>query len=129
MVQAAVTSLQLMTHYANDYFDRDADARAQRTPFSGGSGALVDGSLDPAVAWRAALVCLLAGLSAAALLLAAGRPGSAALLIAIAALAWAYSAPPLRLLACRSPRSWAKGRHSACACSRPRYPAPRRCLR
>ena len=99
LVQAAVTALQLMTHYANDYFDREADARAQRTPFSGGSGALVDGSLNPAVAWRAALICLLAGLTAAAVLFGTGRPGAAALLVAIAALAWAYSAPPLRLLA------------------------------
>jgi 1,4-dihydroxy-2-naphthoate octaprenyltransferase len=97
--QAGVTAFQLMTHYANDYFDRDADVRAQRTPFSGGSGVLVDGSLAPAIALRAALTCLLLGLLACGVLFSSGRSGAGLVLLAIAAGAWAYSAPPLRLLA------------------------------
>ncbi|MDB4979874.1 MAG: 1,4-dihydroxy-2-naphthoate polyprenyltransferase, partial [Myxococcales bacterium] len=41
--QLAVTAIQLMTHYANDYFDLVAD-RANRTPtaWSGGSRVLAD---------------------------------------------------------------------------------------
>ena len=42
--QLVVTAAQLMTHYANDYFDLEAD-RANRTPtrWSGGSRVLPDG--------------------------------------------------------------------------------------
>jgi 1,4-dihydroxy-2-naphthoate octaprenyltransferase len=97
--QGAVGAFQLMTHYANDFFDREADARARRTPFSGGSGTLVDGSLAPVVALRASLASLAAGLAATAVLVANGRIAAGATLLAVAALAWAYSAPPLRLLA------------------------------
>jgi 1,4-dihydroxy-2-naphthoate octaprenyltransferase len=100
LAQTGVTALQLMTHYANDYFDREADLGAQRTPFSGGSGVLVDGSLPPRVALRAALACLLLGLAPAVVLLRAGNAPAAAVLLTVAALAWTYSAPPLRLLAC-----------------------------
>jgi 1,4-dihydroxy-2-naphthoate polyprenyltransferase len=98
LAQSAVTALHLMTHYSNDFFDREADALARRTPFSGGSGTLVDGSLPPGVALAAAGVCLTIGLAAAALLALTGKPLAAGFAVAIAALAWAYSAPPLRLL-------------------------------
>ena len=41
--QAAVTAFQLMTHYANDYFDYDADvANLTPTKWSGGSRVLPD---------------------------------------------------------------------------------------
>src|SRR6185312_13522547 len=55
--QLCVTATQLMTHYANDYFDLEAD-RANRTPtrWSGGSRVLPDGALRPGVALAAALV-------------------------------------------------------------------------
>jgi len=88
LAQLTITAFHLMTHYANDYFDRACDARSVRTPYSGGSGALVDGSLHPRVALRAAALGLLAHAGIAA---AVGA--------SIGALAWAYSAPPLRLLA------------------------------
>ncbi len=89
-----------MTHYANDYFDRHADTRAVPTPYSGGSGVLVEGLLAPGVALRAALVAATVG-AAGVLGLAtfAGRPAAALLGCAVGALAWSYSAPPLRLLA------------------------------
>jgi len=96
---AALLAFHLMTHYANDYFDRECDARAVRTPFSGGSGVLVDGSLPPGAALQTALVCAALGLAGAVALAVLGRPLAAALALAIGALAWAYSAPPLRLLA------------------------------
>ena len=49
--QAAVTAFQLMTHYANDYFDFEADkANLTPTPWSGGSRVLVGGGLPQATA-------------------------------------------------------------------------------
>jgi 1,4-dihydroxy-2-naphthoate octaprenyltransferase len=100
LAQLTVTAFHLMTHYANDYFDRHADARSVPTPYSGGSGVLVEGSLAPAVALRAALVAAAAGVGGIVLLVAIARRPEAALLgCAIGVLAWSYSAPPLRLLA------------------------------
>lgn len=100
--QAAVTSFQLMTHYANDYFDYDAD-RANKTPtrWSGGSRVLATDELPRHVALVAALV--LAALGTGLSLLLAMRSGVGVLalptLVAILVLAWEYSAPPLRLCA------------------------------
>jgi 1,4-dihydroxy-2-naphthoate octaprenyltransferase len=99
LAQSAVSALQLMTHYANDYYDRETDAGGERTPFSGGSGALVDGTLHPRAALAAAGVCAAAGLAAGVALLATGRSVAGFLTLTIAVLAWAYSAPPLRFLA------------------------------
>jgi 1,4-dihydroxy-2-naphthoate octaprenyltransferase len=92
--QGVVTAFQLMTHYANDYFDLDAD-RANQTPtkWSGGSRVLPAGELHPRVALIAALV--LAAIGAALSLVL----GIYALGAVIFVLAWSYSAPPLRLCA------------------------------
>jgi 1,4-dihydroxy-2-naphthoate octaprenyltransferase len=99
LAQATVLAFHLMTHYANDYYDRAADEHAARTPFSGGSGVLVDGSLPPWVGLRAALACATLG-ATGCIALALQRLGpSAALAGAIGVLAWSYSAPPARLLA------------------------------
>jgi len=97
--QALVTAFHLMTHYTNDYFDRASDARATRTAFSGGSGALVDGSLPAAVGLVAGLVCLAAGLAVTLAFAARGEWTMTVLGLAIAVFAWSYSSPPLRLLA------------------------------
>jgi 1,4-dihydroxy-2-naphthoate octaprenyltransferase len=98
--QLVVTATQLMTHYANDYFDLEAD-RANQTPtrWSGGSRILPDGALPPAVALGAARVLLVVAAAAAAVL--ARRAGAPSLLLAAAmiGLAWVYSAPPFRLCA------------------------------
>ncbi len=45
-------SLQVVILYANDYFDRETDSKT-RTLFSGGSGVLVEGLLDPRALQRA----------------------------------------------------------------------------
>ena len=97
--QLIVTSFHLMVHFANDYFDQATDALATRTPWSGGSGVLPDGALPPWIALVAARVC--AGIGLAATLRAAltGDVCLAFLGLAIAAGAWTYSAPPVRLLA------------------------------
>ena len=98
--QVAVTAAQLMTHYANDYFDLAADL-ANQTPtnWSGGSRVLVEQALAPRVALIAALI--LAGIAFAAnlILSIAIRPGAATfgLLLLAQMLAWFYSAPPIRL--------------------------------
>ncbi len=96
--QLAVTAAQLMTHFANDYFDLAAD-RANCTPayWSGGSRVLVETALAP----RWALVLALGLLAAALLAIArvagiAETPAVAVLLVAVA-LSWFYSAPPLQL--------------------------------
>jgi len=100
--QLVVTAAQLMTHYANDFFDLEAD-RANRTPtrWSGGSRVLPEGGLPPAVALGAALVLGLIALGAG-LALALRTPGLPLLFpiaLVMTTLAWAYSAPPLRLAA------------------------------
>jgi 1,4-dihydroxy-2-naphthoate octaprenyltransferase len=97
LVQLAVTSLQLMTHYSNDYFDQESDALAVRTAFSGGSGVLASGALAPGVALNAALFALFVALCACAALAGLGRWYAVSIAAAIAVLAWAYSAPPFRL--------------------------------
>jgi 1,4-dihydroxy-2-naphthoate octaprenyltransferase len=99
VVQLTVTAFQWMTHYANDFFDREGDRSAVRTPFSGGSGALVDGSLPPLAGLGAAFLCVVLGMACCGILAARGQTAAAGLGIAIGVLAWFYSAPPLRLLA------------------------------
>lgn len=98
--QVAVTSIQLMTHYANDYFDLAADL-ANETPtyWTGGSRVLPQGHLRPAVALAAAICFALVAVFAVAILTFAVRTGPLTVpLLALALfLAWEYSAPPLRL--------------------------------
>jgi len=97
--QAAVTAFQWMTHYANDYFDYDADvANATPTAWSGGSRVLANGELPRKVALIAALVLFAIGAGISILVVGEDR-STLPILIAIAVLAWAYSAPPLRLCA------------------------------
>jgi 1,4-dihydroxy-2-naphthoate octaprenyltransferase len=99
--QAAVTAFQLMTHYANDYFDYDADvANLTPTKWSGGSRVLPAGALPRHVALVAALVLAATGIALSIVLVRVGT-GSLALptLATILVLAWTYSAPPLRLCA------------------------------
>ena len=96
--QAAITAIQLMTHYANDYFDVAAD-RANLTPtqWSGGSRVLVGGVLSPRVALHAAqALAALAMILVGVVLFTGARAAALALAVALA-LAWAYSAPPFRL--------------------------------
>lgn len=98
--QAAVTIFQLMTHYANDYFDYEADqANTTPTRWSGGSRVLVGGELPRGVALGAALVLAAVGLGVTLALAGMERAGPLAPLALVVALvlSWAYSAPPLRL--------------------------------
>ena len=98
--QIAISAIQWMTHYANDYFDLEAD-RANRTPtnWSGGSRILTDARLAPRVALMTALIFASVAIVAGLILAFNDHTGALTLpLIAVAlALAWFYSAPPIRL--------------------------------
>jgi 1,4-dihydroxy-2-naphthoate polyprenyltransferase len=98
--QVAVTAVQLMTHYSNDYFDLAADrANPSPTRWSGGSGMLAEGYLPPRVALAAAVICAGVGVTAVFILAFWVQPGFWGLFLILLALflAWEYSAPPLRL--------------------------------
>lgn len=99
--QGVITAAQWMTHYSNDYFDREVD-RSNSTPtrWSGGSRVLLGGSITPRVALAASLfLCVTAIVAACRLALRPGSPRFVLpLSLLIIALSWCYSAPPLRLL-------------------------------
>lgn len=98
--QTMVTLVQLTTQYLNEHHDRAVDELVgeARTWFSGGSGVLAAGALRPEAAQRAAAV---AGLAAVGAVIAVATESPAAAVVGAAALGlgWAYSAPPLRLVA------------------------------
>jgi 1,4-dihydroxy-2-naphthoate octaprenyltransferase len=100
--QVIVTAIQLATHYANDYFDLEAD-RANRTPtrWSGGSRVLPEGGLPPVIALGAALALTAVAVGVAVTLArrAADAPAFVGIVAAMLGLSWAYSAPPVRLCA------------------------------
>jgi 1,4-dihydroxy-2-naphthoate polyprenyltransferase len=98
--QLCVTALQLMTHYANDYFDVEVD-RANTTPtrWSGGSRVLAEGALSPRVALNAAIVLAAIGMVLSLVLASDAPRWTLPTLLVIGVLAWEYSAPPLRLCA------------------------------
>jgi 1,4-dihydroxy-2-naphthoate polyprenyltransferase len=98
--QLAITSIQLMTHYSNEYFDLPADrANPHPTRWAGGSQILVGGTLRPAVAAVTAAIFGVVGLAAGLVLALAVDAGPLALPLILLALALAlqYSAPPLVL--------------------------------
>jgi 1,4-dihydroxy-2-naphthoate octaprenyltransferase len=97
-----VLSMQLTTHYLNEYFDTPADAtNSNRTPFSGGSGVLGEGEgrLPRWAALLAAATTLTVATLATYSLLLSGRlnllSGIVLLLIFLGAVF--YSLPPVQL--------------------------------
>lgn len=98
--QAWVTTLQLATHYFNEYFDAPADAaNNSRTLFSGGSGALGEAGLPREVALWAGIAALTAATSFTVMLMRATEINPAMMLIMALIFfgAFFYSMPPLRL--------------------------------
>ena len=94
---AALLPTAAGVHYANEYADYETDALTERTPFSGGSGALHTTGLPRRLTAKATVVALTVGGVAAALLALEGllsRRG-AGLLAAIGVLGVQYSVPPL----------------------------------
>ncbi|OYR53299.1 1,4-dihydroxy-2-naphthoate octaprenyltransferase [Halorubrum sp. Ea1] len=99
---AALLPVAASVHYANEYADVETDARTERTPFSGGSGALVESGLSSRLALRAAVAAGLFGLAVlgSAVTPTADRALSgvpAALLLGVLVVGWQYSVGPLRL--------------------------------
>ncbi len=99
--QLFVTSLQLATHYLNDYWDVEADKlNTTRTWFSGGSGVLSSGELPREVAFNAAIICyaLNSGAAIALVLRYEVAPGAWAIMLLAFLGSFFYSAPPARLV-------------------------------
>ena len=106
---AVLLPVAASVHYANEYADAETDAITDRTPFSGGSGALSETGLPRSVALRAAVGSgavgvALVGLAAGPIGLAASPLGggalptaAATLLFGILVVGWQYSVGPLRL--------------------------------
>ena len=86
-------------HYANEYADYETDQLAERTRFSGGSGALDRTGLPRALPLRAAVVSLAVGVAATAVLFAVGSLTLPAVIVLalVAGFGWQYSVPPLAL--------------------------------
>ena len=98
--QLYVTSLQLMTHYLNEYWDVETDRLNQtRTPFSGGSGIVASGGISREATFTAAMVCLAFATGAAIWLLLEHQPPPAvwAVMLLMFLGAFFYSSPPLAL--------------------------------
>lgn len=89
-------------HYANEYADYETDALTDRTPFSGGSGALHETGLSRTVPLTAGLVSVTAGTLTAVVLALAGwlTLPAVVLLAAATVVGWQYSVGPLRLAWC-----------------------------
>lgn len=99
--QALVTSIQLMTHYLNEYYDFGADrSNPERTFFTGGSGVLGEGGLPRRVALYAAAGCMAIAAGVTSALITHGGISSAVwiIVVAIVLAAFFYSVPPVRLL-------------------------------
>lgn len=98
--QVAITSIQLMTHYSNEYFDLDIDS-ANPTPtfWAGGSRILVEGHLPAKVSLHTSLGFMGIALIAVLILIRIVHPNFISIILILLGLflAWEYSAPPLRL--------------------------------
>jgi len=101
MGQLFVTSLQLMTHYLNEYWDMEADRlNTSRTLFSGGSGILPEGKqgLTRETAFTAAVICLAINSAAAIMLIFQYQTGPAVWAVMLLGFlgSFFYSSPPVR---------------------------------
>ena len=97
---AAVLPLAVSIHYANEYADAETDRLTERTPFSGGSGALERTGVDRTLLARASAGALFVGVTAAGLgwLASLLSTTATALLATIAVAGLAYSLPPVALV-------------------------------
>ena len=98
--QVAITAIQLMTHYSNDYFDLAAD-EANETPtrWSGGSRILSEGLLNPQIALVTSITMAVVALIAVLwlTLILEGSLLTMLLILISGLLGWSYSSPPLQL--------------------------------
>ena len=95
----ALVPVAVSVHYVNEYADYETDAMTERTPFSGGSGALQSTDVTRGFALRAAWPTLAVGLGFGVVCLVHGLPAASVLLLGtIALLGWQYSLGPLALV-------------------------------
>ncbi|MFB6173542.1 MAG: prenyltransferase [Halobacteriales archaeon] len=96
----AVLPVAVTVHYANEYADAGTDALAERTPFSGGSGALVATGLPASfLGWAALGAGALSVVALGGLLVLGTFPLPAVVLLTVVLLAGlAYSLPPVELV-------------------------------
>jgi 1,4-dihydroxy-2-naphthoate octaprenyltransferase len=89
----------LSVSFSNDYFDREADRIAIQTPFSGGSGVLVQHPELSKFALRFAIFLVAISIAIAVLfdLIYAYGPSFLALVAFGSLLGWFYTAPPVKL--------------------------------
>jgi 1,4-dihydroxy-2-naphthoate polyprenyltransferase len=94
--------VHLAANLFNEYWDYRCQAdrpAGERSPHYGGSGAIQEGAVPPRAVLAAAWICLAGALAAAAVL--ALRENNLLILVLAAAggaIAWGYTAPPLRLV-------------------------------
>lgn len=93
-------SAHLSVSYSNDYFDRHTDDPSRRTPFSGGSGILIEHPRLAPAALACAVLLTLVCLTTTVLLIAFLDYPLFILLFVGTGLffGWAYSAPPFRFV-------------------------------
>lgn len=94
----ALLPVSVAIHYANEYADVETDALTERTPFSGGSGALETTRLPTAFLRRATIGATV--VSGCSLVLAAPTlpPDAVGVLVAILLAGLGYSLPPVALI-------------------------------
>ena len=97
---AILLPVALSVHYANEYADAETDRRTERTPFSGGSGALERTGVARSLLARASGVALAVGVTGGAVAWWVGVVSATAVafLVAIAVAGLAYSLPPVALV-------------------------------
>jgi 1,4-dihydroxy-2-naphthoate octaprenyltransferase len=96
----ALLPVAVAVHYANEYADADTDALTDRTPFSGGSGALVETGLPVSFLRAATVVASVAAVGVAlGGIVIGGLPFDAVcVLLVILVAGLAYSVPPVALV-------------------------------
>lgn len=96
----ALLPVAIAVHYANEYADADTDALTDRTPFSGGSGALAETGLPVSFIRVATVVaCVVAVGTTLSGVVTGGLPLDAVCILLVVLVAGiAYSVPPVALV-------------------------------
>ena len=93
---AALVAVAVTIHYANEFTDHETDALTERTPFSGGSGALVRTGLPPSFLRSATVAAFAVSLVAMAAGAPLGlEPDALAVLLGVLVFGLGYSLPPV----------------------------------
>lgn len=97
--QVAITSIQLMGQYLNEYYDIEVDRLTadNRTWFSGGSGVLSAGGIAPEIVLAAARICALTAVLSG-ILASIQSPWMIPIIIFSLLGSWFYSSPPFSLM-------------------------------